>query len=175
MSGNFIKLDRKILDWEWYSNPNVRTLFIHCLLCANWKDGVFNGHECKRGQFITSLSNLATSTGLSIRQTRTALERLESTGELTSYATNKFRIITVNNYDKYQSSDKRNDKQTTSKRQTERQANDKQSDNNRRNNTTYYIQERKENKEGASANSLPSGVVETDPDDYMANYYKTRG
>lgn len=175
MSGNFIKLDRKILDWEWYSNPNVRMLFIHCLLCANWKDGVWNGHEYRRGQFITSLPNLATGTGLSIQQTRTALEHLELTGELTSYATNKFRIITVNNYDKYQGVNRPNNRQITDKQQTKQQANNRQINSSIRNNTTYYIKEEKEDKEGASANSLPSGVVETDPDDYMANYYKTRG
>lgn len=174
-NGNFIKLDRKILDWQWYSDPNTKAVFLHCLLRANWKDGKWKNYEYKRGQFITSLSNLATDLKLTIRQTRTALARLESTGELTSWADNKVRIITVNNYDLYQGVDKQNGRQTTSKRQATRQSNDKQNDNSTRKNTTYSIKEEKEDKERASAESCPSGEFETDPDDYLANYYKMRG
>ena len=53
----YIKLNRKIIGWEWYLNINVKTLFIHCLLKANWKDGRFEGKELKRGSFVTSLEN----------------------------------------------------------------------------------------------------------------------
>ena len=35
----YIKLNRKILKWEWYSDPNTRALFIHCLLKAKWRPG----------------------------------------------------------------------------------------------------------------------------------------
>lgn len=174
-NGNFIKLDRKILDWRWYSDPNTKAVFLHCLLRANWKDGKWKNYEYKRGQFITSLPNLATDLKLTIQQARTALSHLESTGEITCWADNKVRIITVNNYDKYQTVNRQDNRQSTGNQQAEQQTTNRQINNSTRNNTTYYIKEEKEYKEGASANSLPSGVVETDPDDYMANYYKTRG
>lgn len=147
MPGNYIKLDRRILTWKWYSDTNTKVVFLHCLLRANWKNTTWNGVEIKRGQFITSLQELATSTNLTIRQARTALEHLETTGEVTSQSTNKYRIITVNNYDKYQGADKQTDSQTTKKRQAKRQANDKQNVNSTRNNTTYYIKEEKEERE----------------------------
>ena len=118
----YIKLNRKIIGWEWYMNVNVKTLFIHCLLRANWKDGRFEGKEVKRGSFVTSLEKLSKETGLSVRQVRTALNHLFLTGELTSKSFSKFRIITVSNYEQYQNIDKQVDNQLTSKRQ----ASDKQ-------------------------------------------------
>lgn len=33
----FIKISRKILDWEWYTDINTKTLFLHCLLKANFR------------------------------------------------------------------------------------------------------------------------------------------
>ena len=64
---------------------------------------------------MTSINKLSEETGLTVRQIRTALEHLISTGELTSKSYNKNRIITVVNYEKYQDTDKQNDKQMTSK------------------------------------------------------------
>lgn len=118
----YIKLNRKIVNWEWYMNINVKTLFIHCLLKANWKDGRFEGKEIKRGSFVTSLEKLSKETGLSVRQVRTALDKLFLTGELTSTSFSKYRIVTVVNYNQYQLCDKQTDNQLTSKRQ----ASDKQ-------------------------------------------------
>ena len=115
----YIKLNRKIIGWEWYLNINVKTLFIHCLLKANWKDGKFEGKDITRGSFVTSLEKLSTETGLSVRQVRTALNHLFLTGELTSKSFSKFRIITVVKYEQYQLCDKQVDNQLTSKRQAD--------------------------------------------------------
>ena len=41
VDGNYIKLSRGLLDWEWYTDINTTRLFIHMLLKANWKDGNF--------------------------------------------------------------------------------------------------------------------------------------
>lgn len=118
----FIYLHRKMLDWEWYDDINTCRVFLHCLFRANWKPCKWHGVDIEPGQFITSLQTLAIETGLSVRQIRTALEHLISTGELTSKSQSKFRIITVNNWDRYQAIDKQVDKQATKKRQ----ASDKQ-------------------------------------------------
>ena len=102
MAEAFIKLYRKMLEWEWYDDPNTCRLFIHCLLRANWKACKWHGVEILPGQFITSLSSLAKETQLSVHQVRTALEHLKMTGEVADKTFNKFRIITVNNWDDYQ-------------------------------------------------------------------------
>ena len=111
----YIKLFRKMLKWEWYSDVNTKVLFLHCLLKANWKDGSWHGYKYKRGQFITSLQSLSKETGLSVRQVRTALKHLISTGEVASWHDSKIRIITVVSFDKFQARDKQSDRQVTSK------------------------------------------------------------
>jgi hypothetical protein len=117
MDNGYISLYRKLMHWEWYTNINVKTLFIHCLLRANFKDAKWQGVELKRGQFITSIKSLSVETGLSERQVRTALDKLILTNELTSNSNNKYRIITLLKYNDYQISDKQSVKQVTNKRQ----------------------------------------------------------
>lgn len=104
--GEYIKIFRKMINWEWYTDINTKVLFLHCLLRANWKPGRWKGIQYERGQFITSLSSLSAETGLSIKMVRTALNHLIMTGEITSEGQGKGkgqnRIITVLNYDSYQ-------------------------------------------------------------------------
>ena len=125
MNNGFILLHRKFIDWEWYSETNTKTLFIHCLFLANWEDKKWRGIEIKRGQFYTSLSHLAESIDLSIRSVRTSLDRLKMTNELIVETTSKGTKITVCKYDTYQQFEKQNDKQTTRKTANERQGGDK--------------------------------------------------
>ena len=106
----YIRLFRKMVNWEWYTDVNTKVLFLHCLLRANWKPGSWKGIPYERGQFITSLNSLATETGLSIKMVRTALNHLIMTKEVTSEGQGKgkaqYRIITVLNYDSYQATGK---------------------------------------------------------------------
>lgn len=122
MKGDYVKINRSLLEWGWYQDKNTCRLFIHMMLKANWKDGFFLGIEIKRGSFVSSLAKLSEETNLSVREIRTALKHLESTGEVTSTKYNKFTVFTVNNYCSYQSIDRQSDKQVTSNRQ----ASDKQ-------------------------------------------------
>lgn len=113
----YIKLDRKILDWEWWSDVNTYRVFTYCLIRANWRESKFQGVDVPRGSFVTSLANLAKSTNLSVRNVRTALEHLKSTGELTIIRHSKFSVVIVNNYIQYQDSDNQTDNQVTQERQ----------------------------------------------------------
>lgn len=108
---DYIKLSRKILDWEWWGDINTCRLFIYCLLKANWKDGRFMGQDIKRGSFITSLPKLSAETGLTISELRTAISHLKSTGELAVKSHAKYSIFTVKNYCQYQSVDIQNSSQ----------------------------------------------------------------
>ena len=121
MSG-WVKLHRKLLDWEWYSDKNCRLLFIHCLLKANYEDTKWRGIDIQKGSFISSLANLSKSSGLTIRELRTALTKLKSTCEVTSVGHAEYTMFTVVMYNDYQTTDTPRDKQATSKRQ----ASDKQ-------------------------------------------------
>ncbi len=118
----YIWLHRKMLEWEWYDDINTKTLFIHILLKTNWKDKKWKGKTIKRGQFVTSIRNLAEETGLSVRSVRTALEHLETTREITRETTHHWTTINVLKYEKYQpdldKNDTPNDKPPTHDRHT---------------------------------------------------------
>ena len=103
----WISLYRKFLDWQWYDFPSVKIIFLHCLLCANHKNAKWRDITVKRGQLVTSYDKLAAANGLSVQQVRTALEKLQSTNEITYQSTSQYSIITVKNYNLYQDNNKR--------------------------------------------------------------------
>ena len=98
----WIKLHRKITEWEWYSDINACRVFIHLLIKANRFPGKWKGIDIERGQFITGRTSLSSETSLTEQQIRTALKKLHSTGEISIKSTSKFSIITICNYDNYQ-------------------------------------------------------------------------
>ena len=102
----YIKLHRSILQWEWHTDPNTLSLFIHCLALANFQDTKWRGIEIPRGSFIGSIASLAEKTGLSEKQVRTSLKRLKAAGNLASQSTNRYTIYKVENYDMYQAEGK---------------------------------------------------------------------
>jgi hypothetical protein len=102
MSEGWIKLNSKILKWEWWDDPVTAHLFVHILLKANWKDGRWRGIDVPRGSFITSTEKLANETGLTTKQVRTALNKLVETGEVGKQTTSRYTHIFVQNYCLYQ-------------------------------------------------------------------------
>ena len=100
--GEYIKLFRKLVNWEWYTDVNTKVLFIHCLIRANWKPGRWKGHDYERGQFFSSIESLSKETGLTNRQVRTSLKHLIMTGEVTRSEVGKNSLFTVVCFDKYQ-------------------------------------------------------------------------
>jgi hypothetical protein len=133
MSG-WIKLHRQIVDWEWYTDHNTFRVFIHLLLTANHKDKKYRGIELKAGSIVTSRDILAMSTGLSVRQIRTALDKLKSTNELTIKTSPQGTIIQIVNYCKYQVETNEltnerptNDQQTTTNKNDNKERNTKYS------------------------------------------------
>ena len=100
--GNYIKISRNILEWEWYRNINTKVLFLHMLLKANWKEGRFEGTTVPRGSFISSYPRLCEECDLTINELRTPLKHVTSTGEITVKTQSKYSVFTVNNYSLYQ-------------------------------------------------------------------------
>jgi len=112
----WIKLYRKFNDWEWHQEPNMVALFVHLLINANHEKKDWKGIPIERGQMVFGRKKASIQTGISERSIRTCIERLKSTNELTIKSTNKYSIITLCNYNKYQTSklenDQQNDQQT---------------------------------------------------------------
>ena len=98
----FFKLYRSMINWEWFKDSSTLHVFIYCLLKANHKDQRYKGDVVKRGSFFTSRKIIAEETGLTEQSVRTALKHLKSTNELTISTSPKGTVISVNNYDEYQ-------------------------------------------------------------------------
>lgn len=102
-SNGFVVLYRSILDWEWYGDKNTTLLFIHLILTANYKPSEWKGRKIEVGQRATSLSKLSKEINLSIKEIRTSLKHLQQTGEVACETTNQCTVITIKNYEKFQS------------------------------------------------------------------------
>ena len=116
MSG-WIKIHRKFLEWEWFNKSEAVHLFMYMLLKANHKDGKWQGIEVKRGQFISSLSNISNATGISIQTIRTIFKKLEKTNEIEVKSTSQFTIVTILKYDCYQDENDNTNKPLTNNQQ----------------------------------------------------------
>ena len=101
MSG-WIKLHRKITDWEWFEDKNTFIVFITLLLMANHKEKKYKGIVVKVGSVVTGRDILARQTKLSVQQIRTALSKLKLTNEITIETSPQGTVIEIVNYKKYQ-------------------------------------------------------------------------
>lgn len=111
MVGTWIKVHRKILEWEWYKDNNTKSLFIHLLIRANHSPQKWQGIMVGTGQILTGRKQLSKETGISEQSIRTSLNRLKSTNELTIESTSKYSIITLNNYNIYNNNNYDNNQQ----------------------------------------------------------------
>lgn len=98
----WVKLHDRFLDWEWFDRPEMVKIFIYFLLRANYEDVEWHGIIVHRGQFVTTLPQIESDTGLSTKIIRKCIERLIETREIEQKTTNKNRVITICKYDYYQ-------------------------------------------------------------------------
>ena len=107
----FIKLHRSILGWEWWSDANTTRVFLWLLLNAQWEDSRFRGYEVPRGSLVTSYAKISEALEISVQSARTSLNHLKSTGEITIKSTNKFTVVSIVNWEKFQCFDDSGNKQ----------------------------------------------------------------
>lgn len=97
----FIQIHRKILEWEWYNDVNVKVLFLHILFTANYTEKKWRWITILPWQLLTWRKSLSQDTWLSESQVRTALDKLVSTWEIAIQSTNEYSILTLNNWESY--------------------------------------------------------------------------
>lgn len=119
MNDSFIKLFRKFKDWEWYDDINVKVVFLHLLLSVNYKEKSWRGVLVKPWEVVTSHSNLALETGLTVKQIRLCLDKLKRTSEIEINSTNNFSVIKLNKWLKYNWNDIQEDTEKTIEGQSE--------------------------------------------------------
>lgn len=120
IENGYIRLHRTITGWRWYKDGNVLRLWLHLLLNANYEQSEFQDKIIGRGEQVTSLKALSESTGLSIQEVRTALGKLKRTGEILVNSNRHFTIVSILNYDKFQS-DSADKQQTVNTQSTNKQ------------------------------------------------------
>lgn len=98
----WIKLWRKSLQWQWWTDPVVAHLFLTMLMKANIKDSYFQGTFIPEGSFVSSYSSLAAASGLTIKQVRRAIKCLTNTQEITHRGHSKYSVFTIVEWDSYQ-------------------------------------------------------------------------
>ena len=123
-SNGYVKLHRKLLDWGWYKDPNTKAVFLHLLLTANFTESEYMGVKIYPGQTVIGRKALAETLGMSERNVRTALNHLKSTNEVTIKVTNKFSVVTIVGWEKYQVDERKPTNKPTNKMTNNRPASD---------------------------------------------------
>lgn len=98
----WIKIHRKIEDWQWASNPVMFYFWIKLLVIVNWEDKEWEGQIVERGSIITSIAKLASKLSLSPKQVRTCIDRLKKGKQIITETASKWTKITICNYEDYQ-------------------------------------------------------------------------
>lgn len=99
----WIKLDQSLLEWRWFKNPTVLTVWMYLLLKANYKDGKIGTETIKRGEVFITQERMAEDLGLTRKQVRTALDHLKETGEIRAKRKiGKSVVISIPKYNQYQ-------------------------------------------------------------------------
>lgn len=145
--GGWLKLYRELIEKPiWKCTTSEQKAILITLLCmANHEEQewIWQGkkYKCKPGQFITSLKSIAEKSGTSIKNVRTALKNFEQIYEFSaSEATNKNRLVTITNWELYQSREGKAASRTASKRQASgKQAATNKNDKNDKNEKNIYI------------------------------------
>jgi len=114
----WIKIHRKLVDWEWYDDDKAFRLFLHLLLTCNYEEKKWRGKVINPGERVTSYPKLSEELGWSVQQIRTALNKLKSTGELTVKTSNKYSLIEIKNWERYQDINSQVNSQATVKQQS---------------------------------------------------------
>jgi DNA-binding Lrp family transcriptional regulator len=117
MSG-WIKIHRSLLKWEWYSDDKAVKMLIHLNLRVNIVDKKWQGIIVKAGSIVLSWRTLSEDIGYSVQQCRTLIRKLESSGELTKKATNKYQVITLVKWEEMQSDKNKSTSKSTNNQQT---------------------------------------------------------
>ncbi|MFC1634146.1 hypothetical protein ACFL5Z_04840, partial [Planctomycetota bacterium] len=134
-------LHRKLLDEPIIQKPKYCHLWVVLLLKAQHKRSDFiwdnQRQTLQPGQFITGRNKLSEETGIPPSTVERILKYLESEHQIGQQTTRKFRIITIKNWQKYQSFQS-SGQQADNKRTTDGQQMDTyNNDNNAKNDNKY--------------------------------------
>ena len=113
----YIKLWRKSLESSVWTNINLWRFWTWCLMKASYKPRIakvgYQDVPLEPGQFVFGRHKASLETRLSEQTIKTCLKHLENMENLTIKTTNKYSIISIRNWDKYQNTDQPTNQQVT--------------------------------------------------------------
>jgi hypothetical protein len=137
----WIKLHRKLKNSLVFDNPDLLKVWIWCLLKATHDDYIqmigLQEVELEKGQFIFGRKVAANELKMSESKTYRLIKKLETIQNLNIKANNKYSIITIANWELYQSDN------NNSEQQFEQQMNNKRTTNEQQMNTNKNIKNNK--------------------------------
>ena len=121
---SFIKIDRCLINSYCFSNPNNLKIWIWMLLKANFKKtfasiNIGRGTatiEVNRGQFIFGRFKAEEELDMNGSLIYRALKKFEELEQIIIETNNQYSLITICNYDSYQSNNSRSEQQTNNER-----------------------------------------------------------
>ena len=124
METGYVLLYRKLKEKGYYKKSQYIHLWVHLLLSANHKEKEFLWNreliKIKAGQFLTGREELSKQTGIPQTTIERILDLLEKEGQIGQQKSNKNRIITIENWSKYQiNKSKTDNRRTTDGQQTD--------------------------------------------------------
>lgn len=157
----WIKLHRKVTEWEWYTDRNTLAVFLHLLIMANIEDKKYRGYDVKRGECIIGRKSLAEDLNMSEQNVRTAINHLLLTNEITIKTTNQFTIVTICNYNSYQVNEIPTD-QRSNQQPNQQLTNDQPTGNQQLTTPKEYIEYKKERNEEERVCNAPATLEEVE-------------
>lgn len=108
---------RQVIDKGY--DAETYMVWSYLVLLANHKETNFHRIKVKRGQYLTSIREFSGMTKISVNKIRRIWDYLAITHQITIKKTNKFSIITINNYHTYQTNNTVNHTQTAHRQHTD--------------------------------------------------------
>ena len=138
----WIKLHRQLLVSQVFDNEKLLRIWIWCLLKASHRQHVqVVGRQkvtLQAGQFVFGRKKAASELGYSESTVRDYMDLLQEMGNISIYPTNKFSLVTVTQWEFYQSEEEISDNKPDSKKTAKRQQKDtNKNDNNDKNDKKY--------------------------------------
>ncbi len=183
MNTGWIKLHRKILEEGWLKNQKLLPVLLYCLLKASHTHHSFTvGNQkvkLKPGQFVFGRKSAAIELGMSEGSIIRRMENLKKMEIVITEPNNKFTLVTVCNWEIYQS-DKSSNRSVTDHKQECKNVKKGENEKNGRSNATVLgspsIPESEEQLSTAKNNGTSShptateGAVSSKPDDLVSRH-----
>jgi len=144
MHRGFVRVYRKIVDGIVFSDPPAFHLFMYLLLMANHKSGYAYGQKVKEGQVLTGRKKLADAVAYSESGIEKIIKRLIKYGLLEQQAFNKYRVLTIVNYQKFTYAEQQSDNRVTTEGQQSNTNKHYKNDKNDKINTDFVPNENRE-------------------------------